>query len=470
MQILPSHLRKPWLLWSIGAALCSLAVVFGKFFTVLPIDLALAVAHGLAWSRGVAGASSPSIGERFYAWVWQLGGPGAVTFIGAIMQWIGWTIALSLLALALLLLLGNSRSKLKRALPPILLAITFAGLTTLGILNFISSRQDRMANSLSLAYPVDLIKNTKRTGPAFVSASGLDQQLLWDPSRVDLRTSAAQRSALQANPALWRQAARAENWNTVILTGIGSDFRPLLDHLMAAPDWQLAEVSNHGYIFIRGTEADIPPPKIESIKEADATATAIRLAQFAVRFDALHWNSPARTFLAQAMELAPNQPDVLANAATIAASQKRWHDALKLADKTLARSPGSVHARLIRVAALDETGRVGEAVDEAQALSESYPNDSYILFLYAKLCRKVHNYARESATLEKLVKLSEARGEKATDFRIYLGQSLAKQGLGKPAREQLQKALDSGELPPAAAEQVRSSIEAIDSQTPKQSP
>ncbi len=104
MQILPSHLRKPWLLWSIGAALCSISVVFGKFFTVLPIDLALAVAHGLAWSRGLAGTASPSIGERFYAWVWQLGGPGAVTFTGAAMQWIGWTIALSLLALALLVL------------------------------------------------------------------------------------------------------------------------------------------------------------------------------------------------------------------------------------------------------------------------------------------------------------------------------------------------------------------------------
>ncbi len=211
-----------------------------------------------------------------------------------------------------------------------------------------------MANSLSLAYPVDLIKNAKRTGPAFVSASGLDQQLLWDPSRVDLRTSAAQRSAMQSNPTLWRQAARAENWNTVILTGIGSISARSSTTSMAAPDWQLAEVTTHGYIFIRGTEADIPPPKIESIKEIDDTATAIRLAQLATRFDALHWNSPTRAFLAKAMELALNQPEVLANAATIAASQKRWHDALKLADKALARSPGSVHARLIRVAALDE--------------------------------------------------------------------------------------------------------------------
>jgi uncharacterized protein (DUF736 family) len=69
-----------------------------------------------------------------------------------------------------------------------------------------------------------------------------------------------------------------------------------------------------------------------------------------------------------------------------------------------------------------------------------------ILFLHAQIASAAHAYGDEQDSLLKLVALAEKQNLRATDYRVYLGQSYAHTGLARQALEQLELALKDPSL------------------------
>lgn len=465
-----TRLRRAWLFWSLAAAVSALARVSPLIVSVLPAEAAASAARGLAKMAGIAGVIT-SFPDQLAALLWKAGGPGAVWAANWLIPWLGWTLLLSLLCLAALTARRWIRGGALRLGVMALMSVTLLAVMASGIHDTVRVLRERVATNIGLSYPLDLLRAPQwESRPAFSNPSGLIFQLLWAPETVDTGTSFSDRAAFCLHPEKWRQAARRNGWRTVLLIGPRAEYQPLLEHLLPSPDWRLAKVGNHGFLFVKEIGEDAPAPAMEEIREPSSPEQAVRLAQLAARFNTLRWHEPSRRFLVRALETAPGHPDVLSYAADIAAENKRWHDALKYSDRILQGRPADVHARLVRVLALEETGRGDEALDALEKLRASLPEDSYILFLHARLCREAHDYRRETESLQQLVRLAELRSQPAAHYQIYLGQSLAKQGFARQALEQFQAAADSGQLSPAQAAEVRETMQAVRSQMPREGP
>lgn len=453
------------MLWSIAAALCALARISPAIFSIVPLDTAASAARGMAAARGIPGVDV-SLLDRAAGFLWERGGASWLWAANWIVGWAGWTILLSLLCLAALAVRHWAGSRSLRAGALALMVLTLLATAGSGVHHTMRLSEERVSKNSGLTYPLALMEAARKHGrPAFANPAARTGQLLWAPETVD----AGSPQPLALDPGKWRQAARERQWQVVILAGPSPEYQPLLDHLMASPDWRLDHVDNQGFLFVKGQRADVQAPVPEDIHEPSKTEQAVHLAQLAERFDSLRWNAASRSFLAKAFEIAPQHPDVLSHAAAIAARNKRWRDALKYSELVLESRPANVHARLVRILALDETGRGAEALDALDALRASLPEDSYILFLHARLCRKANDYARETDSLQQLVRLAELRGESSIDYRIYLGQSLAKQGFARQALEQFQAVLDSGRLNAEQTRMIRETMEAIQERQVKES-
>ena len=149
-------------------------------------------------------------------------------------------------------------------------------------------------------------------------------------------------------------------WNTVLLSGPVGEYRPLLDHLMASPDWHLAFVTNYGFLFRYGS--GLPPRSLDAaFRRGPDQETAVYLAQIAGYYDAIRRTADARACIERALELAPDNTSVLSHAATFAAAQKRWQDAIGYSRRALENDHGLIHAKLIQALALLETGEAEKA-------------------------------------------------------------------------------------------------------------
>ena len=155
---------------------------------------------------------------------------------------------------------------------------------------------------------------------------------------------------------------------------------------------------------------------------------------------------------------------MLSHAANFAVAQRRWQDALAHSRKALEKNPNLGHAKLVQALALFETGETEQAeklIDEV--LLES-PNDSYTLFLSARIRRTLNDYSGEAASLERLVTNAKKAGFSPVDYQIYLAQAYAKQGLAEPALRNYRAALESDQLGPRERDDIREAIQAIESQ------
>jgi tetratricopeptide (TPR) repeat protein len=268
---------------------------------------------------------------------------------------------------------------------------------------------------------------------------------------------------LALDPSQWREAFRRQRWPAVVLSGPIGEYRPLLDHLLASPDWHIASVTNHGFLFRHGP--GLPPrPLEESFQFGSDDETALYLAQIAGYYEAIRRTGDARACLERALRLAPVNTRVLSHAANFAVAQRRWQDALAHSRKALEKNPNLGHAKLVQGLALFETGEAEQAdklIDEV--LLES-PNDSYTLFLSARIRRSLHDYSGEAASLEKLVTNAENAGVSSVNYRIYLAQAYAKLGLAEPALRSYRAALESNQLGTRERDDIREAIEAIESQ------
>ncbi len=399
------------------------------------------------WRTGGTGALACGEGLAVLAW-WTLAGFVALGVVGAGLRWVkSRRVRGGIIAVAVAVLVASAAPALWRE----------------SFLRGEPVRDIRLQMATELAEAIGGVND----GEVFANPTTLSQFLLFAPGAVG-KILPPQSAALSVSPPAWRQALRGSRWKAVALSGPIGEFRPLLDHLLISPDWRLSLVSNHGYLFLR--ESGTPVKSIDpmALRLGSDGETAIYLAQIAERYDAIRRPADAVKCLDRALELAPENVTVLSHAATFAAGRKRWQDALAYSARALAQAPGSVHAKLVRSLALLETGEAREAQDLCGEVLAEAPNDPYSLFLYARICRALNDYAQESSTLERLVALTEQSGLPTINYRIYLGQAYARQGQPEPALKNYRIVLDSGLLPPDQADEIRDAISAIEENAPKE--
>ena len=328
----------------------------------------------------------------------------------------------------------------------------------------IARRGDRVSD-LRLLIPAELADQVRALDQAktFANPSALAHLLLLAPDSVE-RVSMADSVRLSSDPGQWREGLRRAKWNAVMLSGTLGEYRPLLDHLMGSPDWHLASVSNHGFLFLYGS--GLPPRSLDGDFHRDTNLeTAVYLAQISGYYDAIRRTADARACIERALQLAPDNITVLSHAASFAAAHKRWQDAIGYSSAALAIDHRLTHAKLVQALALLETGEADKAQEIVDEVLTQSPNDPYTLFLSARICRSLNDSAGEADSLEKLVAVGEKSAISTANYRIYLGQAYARQSLAEPALQNYRAALKSGQLDAKQAEEVQDAIKSIESKT-----
>lgn len=450
------------------AILAIIASVICGFFHSLPLlgapptqaNVAAAI-RGIASLRNLDGYGRASLIDLIAGYLWRSGGASTL----AAAQWVGvfagWTLAaLAALAIAtaVVRLLNESR---KRAIffGSAVALILATGLPS--VWETITRRGERVSD-LRLLVPKDLADQVRTLDQArvFANPSGLAHLLLLAP---DLAGSISMGDSVRfsTNPAQWREGFRRARWNAVLLSGTLGEYRPLLDHLMDSPDWHLASVTNHGFLFRYGS--GLPVRSLDgTFRCGSDLETAGYLAQVSTYCDAIRRTSEARSCIERALELAPSDITVLSHAATFAAAHKRWQDAIRYSRAVLATDHSSAHARLVQSMALLETGEASKAQELVDEVLRQSPDDPYTLFLCARIHRALNDSAREAEALEKLVAIGEKAGISTANYRIYLGQAYARQSLAEPALLNYRAALKSGQLDANQASEVQDAIKLIE--------
>lgn len=426
-----------------------------------------AASRGIASLQNLDGYGPPSWMDALAARLWRAGGATALAWgeCLAVLTW--WTLVGFVILLAVSAALRWVKTPWSRGV-----AFAIASVLLLGTAAPAAKRRAIRGNP---PQEIRLIAASELAGAAraysgnelFANPITLSQFLLFAPDAVG-RLTPQQTAALSLNPPAWRKVLRETGWKAVALSGPVGEFRPLLDHLLTSPDWRLSLVTNHGYLFLREPENAVKPIDPATFRLGSDQETAIYLAQIAERYDAIRRPADAVKCLDAALDLAPENVTVLSHAATFAAGRKRWQDALTYSARALAQDPGSAHAKLVRSLALLETGEAQKAQNLCDEVLTEAPNDPYSLFLYARICRTLNDYAQESSTLERLVALTEKSGLSTVNYRIYLGQAYARQGQPEPALKNYRLVLESGLLPPDQADEIRDAISAIEQNAPKE--
>jgi tetratricopeptide (TPR) repeat protein len=429
----------------------------------LPTQASLAAAiRGIASLQKLDGYGAASWIDLLAAHIWRSGGAPLLAAVQWLAVFAGWTVAAFV---AFAVVFGIVRLLTDPWARGILLCsavILLLATCVPALWETIIRRGDRVSD-LRLAVPAELADRVRALDRAktFANPSALAHLLLLAPNATGDLTM-ADSARLSTNPAQWREGFRRTRWNAVLLSGPVGEYRPLLDHLMGSPDWHLASVNNSGFLFVPGS--GLPPRSLDgTFRCATDQETAVYLAQISGYYDAIRRTVDARVCIERALELAPDNTTVLSHAATFAAAHKRWQDALGYSGRALERNPGSSHAKLVQALALLETGdpdKAQELVDEVLLQS---PDDPYTLFLSARIRRSLNDYAREAESLERLVALGEKAGISTVNYRIYLGQAYARQGLAEPALQNYRAALNSQQLDARQAEEVQDAIKAIES-------
>jgi len=72
-----------------------------------------------------------------------------------------------------------------------------------------------------------------------------------------------------------------------------------------------------------------------------------------------------------------------------------------------------------------------------------------------------HTRISQAPRLKPFIALAEKQGLSATDYRVYLGQCYAKQGLARPAVEQFQRALEDSTLSATQRADITTALETV---------
>ncbi|MHA3773978.1 hypothetical protein ACXR0O_20795 [Verrucomicrobiota bacterium sgz303538] len=278
--------------------------------------------------------------------------------------------------------------------------------------------------------------------------------------RADLLTpedrdnnSARTRGLIQAvqNPKLFRQLDRQYRFDTLLLVGDPSQYRPLLDHLLETKDWALSYLDHTSLIFRR--EGDRPWSKEEfakvrtSFEKASASDRATFLAQAANKLIAVRQTTLAKELLEEARGLDEGLAEVWSTQAQYRMAMGQWNDAIADADRALAIDEDWTPAIAAKTQALYSSKHFSDAYPYSRQLIEKHPDDPSLLFYHAKIAHEARAYTDEIRTLTHLIELAEKENRPASGYRVYLGQAYASDGQGKESLEEFRKATADPELP-----------------------
>jgi tetratricopeptide (TPR) repeat protein len=250
-------------------------------------------------------------------------------------------------------------------------------------------------------------------------------------------------------PKTWRRLDREKRFDAVLLAGPAGEFEPLLKHLVDSPDFRLVRVDNWGALFVRGAPSPYRPPDPGDVPHdfSRASERGAYLSQMGLMLEAVGQDSNARAYSSAAIEAAPKEAIVHVGAAALALARKDYEQAIAHSRRALELDPHNIGALEITARTLADAGAPDQAWAVANELkSRADPNDMNVLFLHARLANAAHAYGAEQDSLERLLKLAGAQGLPTVDYRVYLGQCYAHQGLARPALEQLELAAKTPDL------------------------
>ena len=250
------------------------------------------------------------------------------------------------------------------------------------------------------------------------------------------------------NPKVFRQLDRKHHFDTLLLVGDPSQYRPLIEHLLEAKDWTLTYLDHTSLIFKRDGAREWQPADLDALAPTFASERdrAAFFAQAAVRLLAIRRGTDAKACLDKAQALDAGLPEVWNGIAIFRMNRGEWTPAMTNVDRALALDADFLPALATKTQVLFSTKKFSAAYDLSRRLIEAYPNDPGLLFYHAKICHEAHALTDEIRTMRRLVDLAEKAGWPASGYRLYLAQAYAKDGQAQPAIDEFNRILADADI------------------------
>ena len=382
-------------------------------------------------------SESASRADRLAALSFQLGGWGLAEAVRLALGAIPWSLGF------LVLFWGASRFRgLPRTLATGCVGVLSLLVSAMGIGGAFFPATHPI-NDPRLLAPLTLVEMAKsERGRTFVNPSARPCVAVFGESLLDRSLTEKMDSDLANSPEKWRAEDRARPFSSVLISGWVFEAKPLIQHLLDAPDWYLARVDNQGLLFLRGARSDLagsPVPNFGTPRER-----AVYLAQYALNLEIAGFRTLATTSMDEALSLAGKDYEILFRAASLSASQNHWEKARKQATAAAKAHPGAYEANYLLALSLLETRAFDKALECSSKLRDKYPDDSAILLLHARAARAAHDYSEETKTLDRLLKLAKESNTPTARIHIFLAQSWAQRGFPDQAVSHYQAALSEG--------------------------
>jgi tetratricopeptide (TPR) repeat protein len=266
-----------------------------------------------------------------------------------------------------------------------------------------------------------------------------------------LGTSERSRGLIQAvqNPTLFRKLDRRFHFDALLLTGDPSQYRPLLDHLLQTKDWTLTYLDHSSLIFRRDNSQPWQPEALATLRPQFTTRSeqAVFLAQAASKLLAVKMPEPAKALLEEAERLDSHALEIRSALAIYYSNRGEWSKAMSQVDRALAQDKDYAPAIGTKTQILYSTKRFDEALTLSTKLLATQPDNPSLLFYHARIAKERHAFEIETEVLRKLIALAELENHPTATYRVFLGQSLAKQGQAQPAIAEFTRALADPDLP-----------------------
>ncbi len=288
-------------------------------------------------------------------------------------------------------------------------------------------------------------------------------ELLPEPNRDP--QSERSRAFAQAilDPKLFRQLDRQLRFDTVLLAGDPSQYRPLLDHFGETRDFRLTYVDHTSMVFHRDAPRAWMLEDFASVRQAIGAASKRKRAAFlalaAAKLAAALRHAEAKTLIDEALALDSRSAEAWSALGVFQLERGEWAAALTATERALAIDKNHLGATSTRIQAFVSTKRLNEAYALSQRLIARLPDDPNLLFKHAQVAHEASAFKTEIVALEKLIALAEAGKRPTTGYRFYLAQAHTAAGNGAPALENFARVLADPELP---ADQRQFALETIE--------
>jgi tetratricopeptide (TPR) repeat protein len=330
-----------------------------------------------------------------------------------------------------------------------------------------SRKQNPQLTAPTLAISSLAAKSLYFNGPARPWLLAQRPDLLTEDDRNE--RSDRSRGLVQAvqNPQLFRQLDRRYRFDTLLLVGDPSLYRPLLEHLLEAKDWTLTYLDHTSLVYRRAASREWQPADLDALKTNFPAPhdRALFLAQAAVKLLAIRRGADGNACLDQAQALDEKIPEVWNGLAIYRMSRGEWTPAMTNVDHALRLDADFLPAVATKTQILYSTKKFSAAYDLSTRLIEAYPDDPGLLFYHAKICHEAHAYTAEIRTLKRLIERADAETRPTTGYRLYLAQAYAADEQAQPSIEEFKRVLADQEISPAQRQFAEETLAQIKSRT-----